>query len=256
MLRKMFLSLLLITFLASGAARPQSSSLSASRSGWIAGVTNSGNITASNANTLGGWGHFSLGVDASLAHPKVAGTPVTASAVSATLCTGILKGRNLGPVVHGLGSLDFYFKTGRLTVNGRNSESSGLWGTGVRLGVLRNSIITPAVSLSLGYNSSGEMPLERALSYGIISSPKSNFSSLALRLDVSKNFFWLTPFAGVGINRNRMEQKIGSVRAETKATENIGYAGVEWNLFLFRIGLELGRTGEELFGSLGVRLAI
>jgi len=238
-----------------GDLRAQALPLEAGQSSWLAGILCGGNLTSSNANTLGGWGHFSLGAKAALAHPSIMGTAVTAKGFSATFRTGVYSGLNLGPAMHGFGSVDLYLEAGGLFANGRISEDAGIWGTGARIGFLRNSIMTPAVSLSVGYHSLGKMALGSVASSQFPVSQKNDLSTLALRVDVSKNFFWFTPGAGIGLNRNSLTHSLDRAEFEVKETESVYYAGVELNFLIFRLGLELGRTGGETFGSLGLRVA-
>ena len=61
------------------------------------------NLTASSANTLGGRGHFSVGVSGALSHPSFRVGSVSSGSLAALLRVGVLEGVNLGPSVHGLG---------------------------------------------------------------------------------------------------------------------------------------------------------
>jgi len=248
-------SAILILFFQSGlqAQLPHGIVVESSR---VADMLTGGSLTASSANTLGGWGHFSLGGVVSVSRPRLPGTIVTASSVSALFRIGVFEGMRLGPGVHGVGSVDLYLRTGRLIAEGVNSENTALLGGGIRVGILRNSILTPAVSLSVGYHSSGKMPLSNVLGYQLLPFGELEFSSLALRIDLSKNLFRFTPMAGVGVNRNRIRQLLVGSELEVRETEAVYYGGVEWNFLLFRLGIELGSTGGDSFGSLGARFAL
>jgi len=234
-----------------------------------------GNLTASSANTLGGWGHISLGISGALSHPSFRIGNVSSGSVAGILRTGVLEGLDLGPIVHGLGSTDIYLRLGTLITNGRQSSGVPFWGLGTRIGILRNSILSPAVSLSAGYHKTGKFGLA-AVIYGPHPGPReAEVSTWSLRCDISKNFFFLTPVAGIGLNHNSIKSTDSGIRYqggppgqnpftkyfapegfEATGSDLVYYAGVEWNFFLMRLGLELGRTGGETFGGLGLRLAI
>ena len=64
----------------------------------------------------------------------------------------------MGPGVHGIGSLDVYVKAGQMFFNGDEGTTDlGHVGGGVRLGILRNSITSPAISVSVGYHKTGTL---------------------------------------------------------------------------------------------------
>ncbi|MEA2063930.1 MAG: hypothetical protein U9P14_09555 [Gemmatimonadota bacterium] len=236
------------------------------------GVLISGvNLTGSSANTLGGWGHFSVGVTGALSHPSFLKGNVSSGSVVAVLRAGLTEGMILGPGLHGVGSIDIYLRLGTLRANGRQSADTDIWGLGTRIGILRNSILTPAVSISAGYTRTGSFGLSEVI-HGPYPGPRdADISTLSIRCDVSKNLFFLTPMAGIGFNRTRIE---GAASAnvpsgkypyatyfslagyEVTRTDAVYYAGVEWNFFLFRLGLEVGRTGGETIGSTSLRLSL
>ncbi len=253
MLRRLpILSLLLL--LAAAATLPaQDLSLEADQGTWLGATLTGGNLSASSANTLGGWGHLSLGVEARAANPRLSSTSVTSTLYAATARLGLFDGFRLAPWVHGLGSVDLFAKGGRLQVRDHAAETSAIWGLGARLGILRNSIITPAVSLSYSHYSLDELSLRRVI-LPIGQPERVEFCTNALRLDVSKNLFWITPIAGIGINRNRVES-LDDGRAVLR-TEEVFYGGVEWNLLLLHLGAEVGRSGGDNFGSVVLRLEL
>jgi hypothetical protein len=227
-----------------------------SESTWLAGLIAGGNTSLSSANTLGGWGHFSFGVSGALSRPSIFDNTATASSLSALLRVGAFKGFRLTPGIHGLGSLDLFLRLGRVNLNGLISEHANTWGTGARIGVLRNSIIAPAVSVSVGYHSMGKMPFGSVWTHAIPSSEETEFSTTSFRIDVSKNLVVITPLAGIGVNRNRRAYWADGTKVEQTESESVFYGGVEWNLLVLRLGLEVGRTGGNTFGTAGMRLVL
>jgi len=237
-------------------ALAQLAEIGVSESTWLGGLIAGGNTSLSSANTLGGWGHFSFGVSGALSRPSMLGNTATASSISTILRIGAFKGLRLGPSVHGLGSLDLFLRLGRVNLNGLISEQSNIWGTGARIGILRNSIITPAVSVSAGYHSMGKMPFGSVWNPAIPATQEAEFSTTSFRIDVSKNLFVITPLAGIGVNRNRHAYWTNGIKVEQTKNESVFYTGVEWNFLLLKLGLEVGRTGGDTFGTMGLRLAL
>jgi len=251
-----FLFSVLCVFIFQQTAPAQYPDIRISQSSWLSGLIAGGNTSVSSANTLGGWGHFSFGVSGALSRPSILGKTATASSVSALLRVGAFKGFRLAPGVHGLGSLDLFLRLGRVNLNGLISEHANTWGTGVRIGVLRNSILVPAVSVSASYHSMGKMPFGSVWTQAIPASEETEFSTSAFRIDVSKNLVVITPVAGVGVNRNRRAHWINGKKVEQKGSESVIYGGVEWNLLVLRLGLEVGCTGGNTFGAAGLRLVL
>jgi len=255
-MKKISLSLsILCVFLFQQTASAQFPDIRISQSSWLSGLIAGGNTSVSSANTLGGWGHFSFGVSGALSRPSILSKTATASSVSALLRLGAFKGLSLAPGIHGLGSLDLFLRLGRVNLNGLISEHANTWGTGARIGVLRNSITAPAVSVSASYHSMGKMPFGSVWTSAIPTSDETEFSTTAFRIDVSKNFFVITPVAGVGVNRNRRAYWTNGTKVEQTESESVIYGGVEWNFLLLKLGLEVGRTGGNTFGTAGLRLA-
>ena len=221
---------------------------------WFGALACGGSITGSSGNTLGGLGHFSVGVSGTLTRPDIGMLTATAASASGVVRLGLLSGSTLGPGIQGIGSLDIYLKAGGLFVNAATPTSAGHVGGGVRLGLLRNSIIAPAVSLTLGWHKISSLDIKASpLDFDAF---KAEVSTLAFRADVSKNLFLITPYAGLGANRNKMELNILGLGTERTVTDAVYYAGVEWNIFILRIGIEVGRTGDETYGTLGTRLTL
>ena len=247
---------ILCVFLFQQTASAQFPDISVEQSSWLSGLITGGNTSVSSANTLGGWGHFSFGVSGALSRPSILGKKATASSVSALLRLGAFKGFSLAPGIYGLGSLDLFLRLGRVNLNGLISAHAYTWGNGARIGILRNSLVVPAVSVSASYHSMGQMPFGSALIGMMPVILETELSTTSFRVDVSKNLFVITPMAGVGVNRNRRAYWPNGAKVERTESESVIYCGVEWNFLLLKLGLEVGRTGGNTFGTAGLRLAL
>lgn len=219
---------------------------------WLAGLITGGNVTSSSANTLGGLGHFSFGIHGTISTDPYKNFDLSSGSVAGVLRLGILEGSRLGPTLHGILSLDAFARVGQLRVSGGESDGAGFWGLGGRLGILRNSILMPAVSVSLARHKTGELVLSDRI-VGPLNPAHKKLSVTSFRLDVSKNLFTITPYGGLGVNRVEVDNKT-FVNSDLDKTESVIYGGIEWNILVLRLGMELMRTAGETMGTAGLRL--
>lgn len=220
---------------------------------WLGGLITGGSLSGSSANTLGGLGHFSAGLSGSASTDPYDNFSLSSGSVSGVLALGILEGSSFGPAVHGILSVDAFLRVGKLTVNGMGSDGAAFWGLGGRVGILRNSILTPAVSVSFAHHETGEIALARHF-IGSTLPLESDLSVNSFRVDVSKNLFVFTPYGGFGANRVSEERGAGSVVTKIDKTESVAYGGLEWNILVLRLGLEVMRTAGETIGAANVRV--
>ncbi len=246
-----FAVVILALFTAAGAHAKDEYSHTAS---WFGALSAGGNVVSASANTLGGLGRFSFGVNGTYIRPDVATDEFNAGGYSAVLRLGILKGTTLGPGLHGIGSLDFYVKAGQMFLNGEVPTNAAHVGGGVRLGILRNSINSPAISVTAGYHKTGGLKIVRL---GIdMFTPEVKISTWAFRADISKNLFVITPYAGLGVNISSIDVTGSGVTWDGDKTQSVYYGGLEWNLMILHLGLEIGRSGREAYGTLGARISM
>jgi hypothetical protein len=222
---------------------------------WFSAVAAGGSVVGAGANTLGGLGHFSIGVTGTYVRPDLESDDFSAGGYSAILRLGLLEGATMGPGIHGIGSLDVYLKAGQMFFNGEEGTDAGHVGGGVRLGILRNSITSPALSISVGYHKTGTLeviktPLDK------LNTPEVEVSTWAFRADISKNLFVITPFAGIGFNSSDLDVRGNVTHWDRNDTEAVYYGGLEWNLTLLHLGLEIGKSGGEFYGTIGGRIAL
>jgi hypothetical protein len=251
---KRFVKLAVVVFALFAAAGLRAESEYDNTAGWFGALSAGGNVVSASANTLGGLGHFSFGIDGTYLRPDLETDEFNAGGYSAVLRLGILEGTTLGPGMHGVGSLDFYVKAGQMFLNGKKPTDVAHVGGGVRLGILRNSITSPAISVTAGYHKTGGLKIAKLPTE--LYSPEVEVSTWALRADISKNLFVITPYAGLGINLSNIDATGSGIKWDGDETETVYYGGLEWNLMILHLGLEIGRSGGETYGNLGARIAL
>lgn len=147
---------------------------------------------------------------------------VPAPAVGANVSVGVFPGVSLAPMVGGFGAIDLLGSATILPLSLANVE--GLeknpvsWGAGARVGLLRESFITPGVSVSVMYRKMGEIQFGDVCESGNIVGPETdappyctgegdfgsiNFglSNVSTRAAVSKRLLGFGLTAGVGYDR-------------------------------------------------------
>ncbi|HEU0301063.1 MAG TPA: hypothetical protein VFR37_16485 [Longimicrobium sp.] len=142
-----------------------------------------------------------------------------APAVGANLSVGLTQGFSLAPMIGGFGAIDLLGSVSVLPLSlleddfGENAFS---WGAGVRMGLIRESFVTPGLSVSLMYRSLGEVSFGDVCdgTETIIAQNRfdcdgdGDFGEIRFGLDnwsaraaISKRFLGLGLTAGVGYDR-------------------------------------------------------
>lgn len=147
---------------------------------------------------------------------------VPAPALGANLAVGVFPGVSLAPMIGGFGAVDLLGSATILPVSLANvdglEKNPVSWGAGARVGLLRESFITPGVSVSVMYRKMGELQFGDVCETGGIVGPETdgppyctgegdfgsiNFglSNLSTRAAVSKRLLGFGLTAGVGYDK-------------------------------------------------------
>ena len=132
-----------------------------------------------------------------------------------------------------------------------------LFGIGLKVGVIRESLTTPAVSLSIQYTASSIMTLKDDVNETYAEFTMKVFS---MHADVSKNLLIINPYVGVGFNINSMGADIWHSegfqrRHDTYSVSPIAakfYVGVNKQIFVIGLNAEGGLSGETLYWAIGL----
>ncbi|MDE3152541.1 MAG: hypothetical protein KGL93_09885 [Gemmatimonadota bacterium] len=232
-----------------------------------------GNATLGQGGTLGGFGHFSLGIRANAVDGSVPQvnqiTPGTNGLQQRTLPTkdhqpvpmpvadaafGIFRGIPMG--VTNVGGIDVLVNVAYIPSLNQNDLSvstpngSLKFGYGLRLGVLQESVLVPGVSVTYLKRDLPEVSmLGQAQSSGggqdTLSIQNLNVGTTAWRLVASKHFVVFGLAAGVG--QDKYSQS-ASVQA------NVHDSGISYTSSTFDFGQDVTRT--NLFADLSINLPI
>lgn len=144
---------------------------------------------------------------------------VPAPAVGANLSIGLTQGFSVAPMIGGFGAIDLLGSVSVLPLSllgddfGDNAFS---WGAGARVGLIRESFVTPGVSVSLMYRSLGDVSFGEVCSGTEVPiadnrsacSADGDFGEIEFGLDnwsaraaISKRFLGLGLTAGVGYDK-------------------------------------------------------
>lgn len=227
------------------------------------------------ANTHGGLPHFQMGAGLNVVGIEAVNPTDTSETLVAVVPTmflfggiGILKGFNLSPMVGGIGSVDLIGRFGQFPTVGEYRKyaemAPAIFGGGIRMGLLRNSLIAPAVSLTFAYTRTSQMMYVFSDSTAEAWA-KLKLSTLSLHVDISKNLLLITPYAGIGWDWHEfnaswevdyvnplMEDDSGGM--DLKPSSRRLYAGAELCLVIIHLNLEGGLTGGNGFVAAGARI--
>jgi hypothetical protein len=241
-----------------------------------AGQAISGGVLWS-ANTHGGLPHFSLGVGTNIVSVKAYNPVIPGDSLIAAIPTafvygslGILPGFKPSPMVGGIGSVDIIGKFGYVPLIGEYEEyakwSPAIFGGGVRIGLFRNSLAAPAISLSITYSKASQLRF-------LFSDPGADavatisLSTFSIHGDISKNLLLFTPYAGLGWDQHYFKADWDvdftdpsypdvSGGLNLRPTSLRFYGGVELPLVIIHLNAEGGLTGGNLYFAAGGRIGI
>ena len=143
-----------------------------------------------------------------------------APAVGANLSVGLTQGFSVAPMIGGFGAIDLLGSVSVLPLSLLGDEfgdNAFSWGAGARVGLIRESFVTPGVSVSLMYRSLGDVSLGEVCpgtevpsgdNRSVCSTTEGDFGEIEFGLDnwsargtVSKRLLGLGLTAGVGYDR-------------------------------------------------------
>jgi hypothetical protein len=147
-----------------------------------------------------------------------------APAVGANLSVGVTQGFSVAPMIGGFGAIDLLGSVSVLPlelVGEGFGENAFSWGAGARVGLIRESFVTPGVSVSVMYRSLSEVSFGTAcfgtetpsviapndpsrrtcLSDGDVGEIEFGLNNWSTRAAISKRFLALGLTAGVGYDR-------------------------------------------------------
>ena len=169
---------------------------------------------------------------------------------------GLFKGKPIALTVGGLGSIDLLL---RLAFYPMGEEDSTyfvpLLGIGVKVGLLRESLITPAVSITGQFTGSSVFELADTTSETYA---EFKMKVLSLRADVSKNFLIASPYVGFGFNVNSLGADIWWNYGTSRDTYAVSpfalklYGGFHKQIFVVGLNVEGGLSGETFYWALGL----
>lgn len=223
------------------------------------------------AGTTGGLGRFLVSVGMAVTRVDIedpqrpSGTTdffLPTAGISAAV--GILDGVDSGGAIGGLGSVDVMGRVGLITARDEIEDSEKRYMVGARLGLLRESGILPAVSLSLARSWTDE------IAYGEPDdvSFRGEVAVTSVRAEIAKGFLLVAPYAGAGIDRTRIEasysipaglstsgQEIrGSI--EPSSSHHTVYGGLDLSLLALTASVEAGVYDGGGYAAVAVRTGL
>jgi hypothetical protein len=221
------------------------------------------------AGTTGGLGHFLASVGVGVTRVEIE-DPQRSSGTAdfflptagVRLAVGITDGIGVGG--GGLGSVDLLGQVGILTARDRIEDAANVYGLGVRVGLLGESPLTPAASISF------ERAWTEEIAFGEPDeiSFRGDVDVTSVRADLSKEFLLVSPYVGIGLDRTRIDASY-SIPAELStsgqdiegsidpsSTHQTLYAGIDLSLLLLTASVEGGVYDGGAFAAVAIRAGL
>lgn len=221
------------------------------------------------AGTTGGFGHFLASAGLAVTRVEIedpqrpAGTadfflPTAGARLAVGVTAGLFGGSG------GLGSVDLLGRVGFLTARDRIEDAAKVYGLGVRVGLLEETSLTPAASVTLGKAWTEEIAFGEPDEVSF----RGDVEVTSVRADVSKGFLLVSPYVGVGLDRTRIEASYtipealstagrdieGSI--DPSSTHHTAYAGIDLSLLLLTASVEGGVYDGGAFAAVAVRAGL
>ncbi len=223
------------------------------------------------AATTGGLGHFlvSLGIGVTridIEDPqRESGTvEFLLPTAGARFAVGLTSGLASDGPIGGAGSIDLLGRVGILSARDEIEDASKLYGIGVRVAVLGETPLTPALSVAL------EQAWTEEIVYGEPDevSFRGDVAVTSLRADISKDLVLLSPYAGAGIDRTRIDASyvipagLSTLGTEIRgsidpaSTHHVFYLGTDLSLLLLTASIEGGVYDGGAFATFAIRAGL
>lgn len=221
------------------------------------------------AGTTGGFGHFLASVGVGVTRVEIedpqrsSGTadffvPTAGARLAVGVSDGIAAGGG------GFGSVDLLGRVGILTARDRIEDATNVYGLGIRVGLLGETPLTPAASISL------ERAWTEEIAFGEPDevSFRGDVDVTSVRADISKKFLLLSPYVGVGVDRTRIDASYSIPEERSTAGQDIQgsidpssthqtlYAGIDLSLVLLTVSVEGGVYDGGAFAAVAVRAGL
>jgi hypothetical protein len=223
------------------------------------------------AATTGGLGHFlaSFGVGVTRVDVEDPQRPSGTvefflPSAGARVAVGLTGGVAPAGALAGTGSIDVLGRAGILAARDEIEDATRIYGLGVRVGLLGETALTPAVSLALERAWTGEIVYGEPDEVSF----RGDVAVTSLRVDVSKRLVLLAPYAGAGIDRTRIDASY-TIPAELStlgeeihgdfdpaSTHHVYYAGTDLSLLLLTASIEAGLYDGGAFAAFAVRAGL
>ena len=221
------------------------------------------------AATTGGLGHFLASVGVGVTRVEIE-DPQRSSGTAdfllptagARIAVGVSNG--IGAGGGGLGSVDLLGRAGILTARDRIADATNIYGVGIRVGLLGETPLTPAASVSLVRAWTEEIAFGEPDEVSF----RGDVGVTSIRADLSKGFLFVSPFVGIGLDRTRIDASYsipeelstagrdiqGSI--EPSSTHQTLYAGIDLSLLLLTASVEGGVYDGGAFAAVAVRAGL
>jgi hypothetical protein len=220
-------------------------------------------------NTFGGIPHFSFGIGMNIMKkvnfidPNDTTNEISFLGLFPYFYGGIglYKGLSLSPLVKGVGSVDFLFKwIPPVKIDDpKVKENPSFLSYGVRIGILKDGLVTPGISFTLKRTTFGKLRVEEE-GVPVPIWTEMSFSATSLYLSLSKSILFITPYLALGKDWYELPTTYAEAFEESKINPNGSSSrfvlGLKVSLLLLKVFGEVGFYGNKNLVSLGAKIGI
>ena len=219
----------------------------------------------SSANTRGAFPHIGMGIGFSSNSVNTADPLDTTRNMMGSFPTltlrfdiGISPGIKFAPMIGGFGSIDIFYRRGILLlphISTLHAISDNFYFNtfGFKFGILRDSHITPAISLNFAYSKT-----QLGFNFNTFASPDSGYISLKAQsffLSISKKFVVINPYIGIGVDLVSGTGKYNNQNLPASPVKENApkvFGGIQLSLPVLNFNFEGGTTvSGKYFGASG-----
>lgn len=233
-------------------------------------VTGGSPLTAP-AGTTGGLGRFMVTVGLAVTRVEIEDPQRTSGTTDFYLPTagisaavGLLDGIDSGGPIAGFGALDLMGRVGFVTARDEIEDSEKRYMVGARVGILRETAIVPAISVSLARSWTDEIVYGEPDEISF----RGEVAVSSVRAEIAKRFLFVAPYAGAGLDRTRIEASYTIPAGQSTAGHEVRgsidpssshhtvYGGLDLSLLALTASIETGVYESGGYAAVALRAGL
>lgn len=211
-------------------------------------------------NTVGGFGRlqYRLGITDLFYQFPTYGDWAYNPALTGAVEVGILRGKSAGQAFSGVLALDLILRAGLYTKQKRTASSRPFLGGGIKFGILKNSLVAPAICLRMEYMQINDLRFD--YQDPSLEVRYNRLDMVDASLGLGKSIYGFFPYLAIGYRYNMINGEY--IQRALPNPEFVSYKknlgnitallGAEWNVLFFKLNSEILFSGANPGMSIGI----